>query len=156
MRLVVQRAVQASVRVDGRIIGSLPRPGLVIFVGVTHVDTPLDADRLAAKTWGLRIFDGEQSCRDTDAPLLVVSQFTLYGDARRGNRPSWSAAAPGPISEPLIAHFVHALEELGATVETGSFGADMQVELVNDGPVTLVLDSDMWNTPRRASHTPSQ
>ncbi len=145
MRLVVQRAARASVRIDGEVVGELGRPGLVVLVGVTHTDTPAIADRLADKVWGLRILDQERSCSDIGAPLLVVSQFTLYADARKGRRPSWNAAAPGPVSEPLVDAFVAALASRGATVATGRFGADMQVELVNDGPVTVVLDSAMWD-----------
>ncbi len=141
MRLVVQRASSAQVEVDGGVVGSLPRPGLVVLVGVTHDDTEADAARLAEKVWTLRILSGERSAAQQDAPLLVVSQFTLYGDTRKGRRPSWSAAAPRPVSEPLVAAFVAALRGQGAHVETGMFGADMQVSLTNDGPVTLVLDS---------------
>ena len=141
MRLVVQRASSARVEVDGAVVGSLPRPGLVVLVGVTHDDTEADAARLAEKVWTLRILSGERSAAQEDAPLLVVSQFTLYADTRKGRRPSWSAAAPRPVSEPLVAAFVAALREQGAQVETGVFGADMQVSLTNDGPVTLVLDS---------------
>ncbi|MGD7788658.1 D-aminoacyl-tRNA deacylase [Propionibacteriaceae bacterium Y1700] len=142
MRLVVQRASEASVSVDGEVVGHLASLGLLILVGVTHTDTPDDAAKLAAKVWKLRILADEKSASDVDAPILVVSQFTLYADTRKGRRPSWSAAAPRPVSEPLVEAFVTALRELGATVETGRFGADMAVHLVNDGPVTLVLDSD--------------
>lgn len=145
MRLVVQRALRASVRIDGEVVGEIDRPGLVVLVGVTHTDTPVIADRLADKVWGLRILDGERSCSDAQAPLLVVSQFTLYAEMRKGRRPSWNAAAPGPVSEPLVDAFVTALTSRGAAVATGRFGADMQVELVNDGPVTVVLDSAMWD-----------
>ena len=141
MRVVVQRASTASVTVDGAVVGSLPRPGLVVLVGVTHDDTEADAVRLAEKVWTLRILAGERSAEQDDAPLLVVSQFTLYADTRKGRRPSWNAAAPRPISEPLVEAFVAALRERGAHVETGVFGAMMQVALVNDGPVTLLLDS---------------
>ncbi|MGI3784503.1 MAG: D-aminoacyl-tRNA deacylase [Janthinobacterium lividum] len=141
MRVVVQRASSASVTVDGTVVGSLPRPGLMVLVGVTHVDTAADAARLADKVWTLRILAGERSAEQEAAPLLVVSQFTLYADTRKGRRPSWSAAAPRPASEPLVEAFVAALRERGAHVETGIFGADMQVALVNDGPMTLLLDS---------------
>ena len=141
MRLVVQRATAARVEVDGAVLGSLPRPGLVVLVGVTHDDTAADATRLAEKVWTLRVLAGERSAAQEEAPLLVVSQFTLYADTRKGRRPSWSAAAPRPVSEPLVEAFVDALRGLGAHVETGVFGADMQVSLTNDGPVTLVLDS---------------
>jgi D-tyrosyl-tRNA(Tyr) deacylase len=141
VRLVVQRASAARVEVDGAVVGSLPRPGLLVLVGVTHDDTPADASRLAEKVWTLRILDGERSAAQEEAPLLVVSQFTLYADTRKGRRPSWSAAAPRPVSEPLVEAFVAALRAQGAHVESGVFGADMQVSLTNDGPVTLVLDS---------------
>ena len=141
MRLVVQRATTARVEVEGAVVGSLPRPGLLVLVGVTHEDTVADAERLAEKVWTLRILDGERSAAQEEAPLLVVSQFTLYADTRKGRRPSWSAAAPRPVSEPLVAAFTEALRRQGAHVETGVFGADMQVSLTNDGPVTLILDS---------------
>jgi len=140
MRAVVQRAGQASVTVGGRVVGSIDEPGLVVLVGVTHEDTPAVAAKLAAKLWGLRILDGEKSCSDVGAPLLVISQFTLYGDARKGRRPSWLAAAPGPVAEPLVDAVVAELRTLGARVETGVFGADMKVALVNDGPITLILE----------------
>lgn len=113
----------------------------MVLLGVTHDDTAERAAKLADKIFGLRILDGERSCADTGAPLLVVSQFTLYADTRKGRRPSWSAAAPRPFSEPLVEEFVAALRNLGAHVETGQFGAMMQVTLTNDGPVTLVLES---------------
>jgi D-tyrosyl-tRNA(Tyr) deacylase len=141
VRVVVQRASSASVTVDDEVVGSLDRPGLVVLVGVTHDDTEADAARLADKVWTLRILPGERSAEADAAPLLVVSQFTLYADTRKGRRPSWSAAAPRPVSEPLVEAFVAALRERGAHVETGVFGADMQVALVNDGPMTLLLDS---------------
>ncbi|GLW65333.1 D-aminoacyl-tRNA deacylase [Actinomadura rubrobrunea] len=131
---------QASVTVDGRVVGAIDGPGLLVLVGVTHDDTPEQARKLAAKLWGLRILPEEKSCSDVGAPLLVVSQFTLYGDARKGRRPSWSAAAPGPVAEPLVDAVVAELRALGAKVETGVFGADMKVALVNDGPVTLILE----------------
>lgn len=142
MRLVVQRASRGEVRVDGEVVGRLPGPGLVVLVGVTHGDTPGAATALAAKLWTLRILDGERSAEQLAAPLLVISQFTLYADTRKGRRPSWNAAAPRPVSEPLVESFVAALRDLGAHVETGIFGARMEVDLVNDGPVTLLLDSD--------------
>ena len=141
MRVVLQRVTSASVAVDGAVVGAIERPGLLVLVGVTHDDTADDAARLAEKTWTLRILADERSCAQEGAPLLVVSQFTLYADTRKGRRPSWSAAAPRPVSEPLVDAFVAALRRLGAEVATGVFGADMQVSLVNDGPVTLVLDS---------------
>ncbi|MBA9003229.1 MULTISPECIES: D-aminoacyl-tRNA deacylase [Thermomonospora] len=140
MRAVVQRVSRASVTVDGSVVGEIAEPGLLALVGVTHDDTPEQARRLAGKMWGLRILEGEKSCSDVGAPLLVVSQFTLYGDTRKGRRPSWTGAAPGPVAEPLVDAVVAELRALGARVETGVFGADMKVELVNDGPVTLILE----------------
>ncbi len=140
MRAVVQRVSSASVVVDGRTVGAIDEPGLLVLVGVTHDDGPAEAAKLAAKLWGLRILSGEKSCSDIGAPLLVVSQFTLYGDARKGRRPTWQAAAPGPVAEPLVDAVVAELRSLGARVETGIFGADMKVHLVNDGPITLVLE----------------
>jgi D-tyrosyl-tRNA(Tyr) deacylase len=137
---VVQRVTQASVTVDGQAVGAIAEPGLLVLVGITHDDTPEKAAKLAAKLWGLRILDGEKSCSDVSAPLLVISQFTLYADTRKGRRPTWQAAAPGPVAEPLVEAVVAALRELGASVQTGVFGANMKVSLVNDGPVTLVLD----------------
>jgi D-tyrosyl-tRNA(Tyr) deacylase len=141
VRAIVQRASRASVVVNGTVTGALARPGLVVLLGVTHADSSEAAAALAAKIYRLRILRDELSCADTDAPLLVISQFTLYADTAKGRRPSWSAAAPGPVAEPLVTAFVSALRTLGATVETGVFGADMQVELVNDGPVTLILEA---------------
>ncbi|MFI7134938.1 D-aminoacyl-tRNA deacylase [Nonomuraea sp. NPDC050153] len=140
MRAVVQRVSSASVVVDGQTVGAVDEPGLLVLVGVTHADTRAEAAKLAAKLWGLRILHGEKSCSDVSAPLLVISQFTLYGDARKGRRPTWQAAAPGPVAEPLVEAVVEELRGLGAHVETGVFGADMKVSLVNDGPITLVLD----------------
>ena len=141
MRLVVQRVSSARVEVAGEVVGAIDRPGLLILAGVTHDDQPLTAERLAEKVWTLRILRGERSCQEENAPLLVVSQFTLYADLRKGRRPSWSAAAPRPLSEPLIEAFVSSLRLLGAEVATGVFGAEMQVSLINDGPITLILDS---------------
>jgi len=141
MRLVVQRCATAEVRVSGEVVGAIGRTGLVILVGVTHDDAQATAARMAEKVWRLRIFEGEQSADQLAAPMLVVSQFTLYADTRKGRRPSWNAAAPRAVSEPLVSSFVEALRALGAEVATGVFGADMQVSLVNDGPVTLILDS---------------
>lgn len=140
MRAVVQRVSQASVTVDGTVVGAIDEPGLMVLVGVTHTDGPAEAAKLAAKLWGLRILDGEKSCSDVAAPLLVISQFTLYGDTRKGRRPTWQAAAPGSVAEPLVIAVVDELRRLGARVETGRFGADMKVALVNDGPITLVVD----------------
>jgi D-aminoacyl-tRNA deacylase len=129
------------VSVAGAVTGRLRAPGLVVLVGVTHSDTAATAAALASKIYYLRILAGEKSCADVGAPLLVISQFTLYADTAKGRRPSWSAAAPRPVAEPLVTMFAEALRDLGATVETGVFGADMQVELVNDGPVTLILEA---------------
>lgn len=143
MRAVVQRVSSASVTVAGRTIGAIDGPGLVVLLGITHDDTEADTRRLAERIWNQRIMADERSCAELGAPLLVVSQFTLYADTRKGRRPSWSAAAPRPVSEPLVEAFVAALRELGAHVETGEFGAEMQVALVNDGPVTLVLDQPL-------------
>lgn len=140
MRAVVQRVSQASVTVDGQAVGAIEEPGLLALVGVTHDDTPAKAARLAAKLWGLRILDGEKSCSDLGAPLLVVSQFTLYADTSKGRRPTWINAAPGPVAEPLVDAVINELRKLGAHVETGKFGADMKVALINDGPVTIILD----------------
>ena len=141
MRVVVQRAAEASVTVDGEVVGRLPRPGLVVLVGVTHDDTAATATQLADKVWNLRILSHEKSCADLGAPLLVVSQFTLYADTRKGRRPSWNNAAPGDVAEPLVTVFAEALRERGAHVETGLFGAHMTVSLINDGPVTLILEA---------------
>ncbi|AEW94900.1 D-tyrosyl-tRNA(Tyr) deacylase [Streptantibioticus cattleyicolor NRRL 8057 = DSM 46488] len=140
MRAVAQRVTEAAVTVDGETVGKITGPGLCVLVGVTHDDTPEKAAQLARKLWSLRILPDERSCSDIDAPLLVVSQFTLYGDARKGRRPTWNAAAPGPVAEPLVDEVVARLRELGATVETGRFGASMKVSLVNDGPFTVVLE----------------
>jgi D-aminoacyl-tRNA deacylase len=138
---VVQRVSSASVSVGGEVTGSIEEPGLVVLVGATHADGPSEVRRLARKIWELRILDGERSASDVGAPLLVVSQFTLYAETRKGRRPSWNAAAPGPVAEPVVEAFVAELRSLGARVETGVFGADMSVALVNEGPVTLVLET---------------
>jgi D-tyrosyl-tRNA(Tyr) deacylase len=139
VRAVVQRVSSASVTVEGRTVGAIG-PGLVVLVGVTHDDTAEQAATLARKVYELRILAGERSASDVGVPLLVVSQFTLYADTRKGRRPSWSAAAPGPVAAPLVEAVVAALRERGAVVQTGVFGAHMQVSLVNDGPVTLILE----------------
>jgi D-aminoacyl-tRNA deacylase len=141
VRAVVQRVSEARVVVDGETVGALDRPGLVVLVGVTHIDTPSQAEWIASKVHTLRILEDEKSCADVDAPLLVISQFTLYADTRKGRRPSWNAAAPADIAEPLVAAVVSALRVLGAEVATGRFGADMKLHLVNDGPMTLVIDA---------------
>ncbi len=140
MRAVVQRVTEANVVVDGETVGAINRQGLLLLVGVTHGDTEEHARALAAKVHTLRILDGEKSCADVDAPLLVVSQFTLYADTRKGRRPSWNDAAPREVAEPLVDAVVAALRARGAHVETGKFGAHMLLSLVNDGPVTLILD----------------
>ncbi|OBF12676.1 D-tyrosyl-tRNA(Tyr) deacylase [Mycobacterium sp. ACS4054] len=142
MRILVQRVASATVSVDGEAVGAI-RPegqGLLAFVGVTHSDDLDKARRIAEKLWYLRILDDERSAADVNAPILVVSQFTLYADTAKGRRPSWNAAAPGPVAEPLVAAFAEALQRLGAEVRTGVFGAHMRVELVNDGPVTVLLE----------------
>lgn len=131
---------QASVTVDGQITGAIDEPGLLVLVGVTHDDTKDKAKKLAAKLWGLRILHDEKSCSDIGAPLLVVSQFTLYADTAKGRRPTWNNAAPGPVAQPFVTAVVDELRALGARVETGVFGADMQVSLVNDGPVTVIIE----------------
>lgn len=145
MRLVVQRVSRAAVEVDGEVVGSIVGPGLMVLCGVRNGDTVADAEKLADKVWNLRIMADERSCAELGAPLLVVSQFTLYADVRKGRRPSWNEAAPRPVSEPLVDAFVAALRRRGASVETGRFGAHMEVSLVNDGPVTLILDSSLWS-----------
>jgi D-tyrosyl-tRNA(Tyr) deacylase len=139
MRAVVQRVTSASVVVDGATAGRIG-PGLLVLLGVTHDDSPATAATMARKVHELRILPGELSCADTGAALLVVSQFTLYGDTRKGRRPSWTAAAPGPVAEPLVDAVVVELRGRGATVATGVFGADMAVELVNDGPFTVIVE----------------
>jgi D-aminoacyl-tRNA deacylase len=139
MRAVVQRVARARVTVDGEVVGAIDRAGLCVLLGVTHDDGPDVAATLARKIVELRILRGERSALDEGAPLLVVSQFTLYGDTRKGRRPTWNAAAPGPVAEPVVASFVDAVRGYGLEVATGRFGADMAVELVNDGPVTLLL-----------------
>jgi D-tyrosyl-tRNA(Tyr) deacylase len=140
VRAVVQRVSSAAVVVDGTVVGSLAESGLLVYLGVTHTDGPAEVDWMARKIWGLRILADEQSASDVGAPVLVVSQFTLYGDARKGRRPTWEAAAPGPVSEPLYDAVCAALRGLGAQVESGVFGAHMDVASVNDGPFTVWLD----------------
>ncbi|MFX0538850.1 D-aminoacyl-tRNA deacylase [Ornithinimicrobium sp. Y1847] len=140
MRAVLQRATRASVTVDGEIVGAIDRPGLVALVAATHDDGPAQVEAMARKIAELRILHDEQSVSDIGAPVLVVSQFTLYGATRKGRRPSWSAAAPGEVAEPLVDAVVAALRARGIEVATGVFGAMMQVELVNDGPFTVLVD----------------
>ncbi|MEV6009835.1 D-aminoacyl-tRNA deacylase [Streptomyces sp. NPDC051976] len=140
MRAVAQRVSEAKVVVDGETVGAITGPGLCVLVGVTHDDSKEKAAALARKLWTLRILPDEQSCSDVNGPLLVISQFTLYGDARKGRRPTWNAAAPGDLAEPLVDEVVAQLRALGATVETGRFGASMKVSLTNEGPFTVVID----------------
>jgi D-tyrosyl-tRNA(Tyr) deacylase len=141
VRAVVQRVSRASVTVDDEVVGSIDRPGLVVLVGVTPGDGPDQVEYVARKVAELRILHDEQSAADVGAPVLVVSQFTLYADTRKGRRPTWNAAAPGPVAEPLVEAVVAALRARGLEVATGVFGAHMAVELVNDGPVTILLES---------------
>jgi D-tyrosyl-tRNA(Tyr) deacylase len=132
---------RAAVSVAGSVVGRIDEPGLVVLVGITHDDGPSQVAWLTRKIRELRIMRDEQSVADLGAPVLVVSQFTLYGDARKGRRPTWTAAAPGPVSEPLYEDLCAELERCGTHVERGIFGADMSLELVNDGPVTVALES---------------
>ena len=142
MRILVQRVASASVTVGGDVVGAITpdSQGLLALVGVTHTDDTAKAQRLAEKLWQLRILDDEKSASDVGAPILVVSQFTLYANTAKGRRPTWNAAAPAAAAEPLVTVFADALRGLGAQVETGVFGADMRVQLVNDGPVTVLLE----------------
>ena len=140
MRAVVQRVSSASVTVGGSVVGSLPSPGLLVYLGVTHSDGRADVEWMARKIWTLRMLADERSASDVGAPILVVSQFTLYGDARKGRRPTWEAAAPPPVSQPLYDAVCDALAALGAHVERGVFGARMEVSSVNDGPFTVLLE----------------
>jgi D-tyrosyl-tRNA(Tyr) deacylase len=142
VRILVQRVTSASVTVDGETVGAIEPDGqgLLALVGVTHDDNTSKAQRLAEKLWQLRILDDEKSAADVNAPVLVVSQFTLYANTAKGRRPTWNAAASGTVAEPLVTAFADALRGLGAHVETGVFGADMKVALVNDGPVTVQLE----------------
>ena len=155
MRAVIQRVDGASVVVAGEVVGSIEGPGLLMLVGVTHTDNEAIARRLAQKAYDLRIFDAtrfepcnvpggpkEVSASDLGLPVLVVSQFTLYADTRKGRRPTWDAAAPGPVAEPLVDVVADELRVRGAAVATGRFGADMRVSLVNDGPTTIIIDVD--------------
>jgi D-tyrosyl-tRNA(Tyr) deacylase len=140
VRAVLQRVTSASVSVDGEVVGAIDRPGLVALVGVTHDDASTQVEALARKIADLRILRDERSVLDEGAPVLVISQFTLYADTRKGRRPSWNNAAPGPVAEPLVDAVVEALRARGVEVATGTFGAMMEVTLVNDGPVTLVVE----------------
>jgi D-aminoacyl-tRNA deacylase len=144
VRALVQRVTEARVSIDGEVVGEIGR-GLCVLIGVTHTDTEAVADKLAEKLWHLRCFDDADGVMNdpvaaVGGQILVVTQFTLYGDTTRGRRPSWIAAAPPEIAKPLVERCVATLRELGASVETGRFGADMAVALVNDGPVTLLLE----------------
>lgn len=145
MRVVITRVSGASVAVGTEVLATLPRPGLLVMAGIGHADGPAQVRAVAVKTWGLRILHGELSASDVGAPIMVISQFTLHASTRKGRRPSWSAAAPGAMSEPLVEQFCTDLEALGAEVFRGRFGADMQVNSTNDGPVTIVMDTDAWN-----------
>ncbi|MCR3751355.1 D-aminoacyl-tRNA deacylase [Lentzea californiensis] len=140
MKAVVARVTEASVEVEGAIVGAIDEPGLLVLLGVHHDDTAEQARKMAQKLHGLRILDDEQSCESTGAPLLVVSQFTLYGDTRKGRRPSWTAAARPEHAEPLVNAVVQELRQKGARVETGRFRAEMKVRSVNDGPFTVIVD----------------
>jgi len=141
VRAVVQRVSRAAVRVEGEAVGAVDRPGLLVLLGVTHDDGPAQVATVARKIAELRILRDERSAVEVGAPVLVVSQFTLYGDTRKGRRPSWSAAAPGPVAEPLVDAVVEELRGRGLEVATGRFGAMMEVELVNDGPFTILLEA---------------
>jgi len=144
VRALIQRVTTAAVAVDGDEVARITPPpgghGLLVLVGVTHDDDAAKAATLARKVWTMRILEDEKSASDVGAPLLVVSQFTLMADTRKSRRPSWSAAAPRAVAEPLVEEFAHSLRGLGAHVETGVFGAHMEVSLVNDGPVTLLVE----------------
>ena len=142
MRAVVQRVTRAAVRVDGEVVAAIDRPGLVVLVGATPGDGPAQVAYLARKVAELRILHDERSAVEVGAPVLVVSQFTLYADTRKGRRPTWNAAAPGPVAAPLVAAVVDALRARGLEVATGVFGAHMALELVNDGPMTILLESE--------------
>jgi D-tyrosyl-tRNA(Tyr) deacylase len=140
VKAVVARVTEASVEVEGHIVGAIDEPGLLVLLGVHHDDTAEHARKMAQKLHGLRILDDEQSCESTGAPLLVVSQFTLYGDTRKGRRPSWTAAARPEHAEPLVNAVVQELRQKGARVETGRFRAEMKVRSVNDGPFTVIVE----------------
>ncbi|MDY6055480.1 D-aminoacyl-tRNA deacylase [Micrococcus sp.] len=150
MRAVCQRARSASVTVDGEVVGAFEGEGLVVLLGVSVADTDAEAVLVARKVAGLRMLDGERSVTDAGAPVLAISQFTLYGDVRKGRRPSWSRAAKGDQAEPLYERFMAELEAAGVRVERGVFGADMDVSLTNAGPFTLIVDSDELSAPRRS------
>ncbi len=154
MRVVVQRVVSASVGVAGENVAAIGR-GLLVFAGVGIEDSPASIDRMAEKVAALRIFDDQAgrmnvAARDAGAEVLCISQFTLYGDVRRGKRPSFDRAAPGPAAQPLYERFCETIERAGLHCARGVFGAEMVVSLVNDGPVTLVIDSEDLEQPRHA------
>jgi D-aminoacyl-tRNA deacylase len=153
MRALVQRVTAASVAVEGHVVGRIDRPGLLVLLGCTHDDDVARAVRLAGKAANLRILRDEESCLSVAAPILLVSQFTLYGDTRKGRRPGWSAAAPGYVAEPLVDAFRRELVALGLEVATGVFGADMAVSMVNDGPVTLMLSEPYEPLPSEIAPT---
>ena len=140
MRAVIQRVLSASVAVDGKVVGAVREPALLAYLGVNHSDGPAEVSWMARKIWDLRLLRDEQSLSDVGGSVLVVSQFTLYGDARKGRRPTWAAAAPGEVSEPLYDAVCEELRRLGADVATGAFGEDMRVASVNDGPITVILE----------------
>lgn len=144
MRVVITRVTGASVTVDEEMVAELPRPGLLVLVSIGHEDTDDVARAVAAKTWSLRILHDECSASDLNAPILVISQFTLHAATRKGRRPSWSAAAPAHVSKTLVEGYCRELEALGAEVLRGRFGAHMQVASVNDGPITILIDTDDW------------
>jgi D-tyrosyl-tRNA(Tyr) deacylase len=141
VRAVIQRVLSASVSVDGQVVGETTGPGLLVYLGITHTDGDAEVTWMARKIRDVRILRDEQSAGDVGAPVLVVSQFTLYGDARKGRRPTWLDAAPREVSEPTYAAVCAELERLGTTVARGVFGADMQVTAINDGPITLILET---------------
>lgn len=141
MRAVVQRVTGARVRVAGETVGEIAGPGLVVLVGATHDDGPAQVDYVVRKVADLRIMRDEQSVTEVGGQVLVVSQFTLYADSRKGRRPTWNAAAPGPVAEPLVDQVAAGLRERGLTVATGRFGAQMEVDLTGDGPVTILLEA---------------
>jgi D-tyrosyl-tRNA(Tyr) deacylase len=141
MRAVVQRVTRGEVTVDGQVVGAISGPGLAVLVGVTHDDGAATAAAIARKVANLRILREEQSALDVGAPVLVVSQFTLYADTAKGRRPSWGAAAPGPVAEPLVEAVANGLRDLGLEVATGSFGAEMAIDLVLDGPMTILIEA---------------
>jgi len=140
VRAVVSRVTAASVVVEGEVVGQITEPGLLVLLGVTHDDGPDQVATMARKLTELRILRDERSVLDVGAPVLLVSQVTLYGDVRKGRRPSWSAAAPGPVAEPVFDQVVAAVRAVGVTVETGRFGAMMDVVSVNDGPFTVIVE----------------